>query len=71
LCLNIERRKKCRSLGAGASCHSNKQMHLERNIKNLFTEMEEKLNTELTRKVISELESKWKEIAHESDYICI
>lgn len=33
--------------------------------------MEEKLNTELTRKVISELESKWKEIAHESDYICI
>lgn len=49
------------------SCYRNKQMDLERNIKNVFTEMEENLNRTLSRERISELESKLKEIARESD----
>lgn len=52
---------------AGTSCYRNKQMDLERNIKNVFTKMEENLNRTLSRERISELESKLKEIAHESD----
>lgn len=52
---------------AGTSCYRNKQMDLERNIKNVFTEMEENLNRTLSRERISELESKLKEIARESD----